>query len=299
MGPHRGIERSRVVIAPLRSLIGPADIANELRMERQVRTLTYLIVEGSTDWRLLSKFVDPQTSAVRSAFTKDNVISVLEILRGTSFSRLLAIVDLDYEGLLGQKTTRQDVFYTPDHDLEILLLRSPALTDVLREFGSQSKIDTASKVGIHPLQLSLEATKPLGCLRLASIRNGWALKFDQMKFDFVDTQTLSPDTTRLVEHICGRNPFATCTRSDALKQIQIEQSHGHDIWQLVVGHDVSTILAISLRKLFGTYNNGEITDELFESALRLAYTLDEFRKTPLYVDVAQWCQSNNVPPVFQ
>jgi hypothetical protein len=268
-------------------------------MERQVRTLTYLIVEGSTDWSLFSKFIDSQTSAIRSANTRESVFSVLQILQASSFPQLLAIVDLDYDGLLGKNVARQDVFYTPDHDLEILLLRSSALTDVLREFGSQSKIEAAQNAGIDPLQLSLNAAEPLGCLRLASIKKDWALRFAEMKFDFVDTQDLSPDTDRLVEHICGRNQFTTCTRSEALQQIRSEKSQGHNIWQLVVGHDVSTILAISLRKLFGTHSNGDITGDLFESSLRLAYSLHEFRQTRLYADVIQWCQSRGVPLVFR
>ncbi len=92
----------------------------------------------------------------------------MEILNKENFQRILAIVDADFERLECLPNV-PNLILTDTHDLETMLIQSPALDKVLAEIGSEEKI---TKFGKDIRSVLLQAGKPIGYLRSCTILNG-------------------------------------------------------------------------------------------------------------------------------
>ena len=68
--------------------------------------------------------------------SKQCAIEILEILEKSNFQRVLAIVDADFDRLENLANKRPNLLPTDTHDLETMLIKSPALEKVVAEFGS-------------------------------------------------------------------------------------------------------------------------------------------------------------------
>ena len=122
---------------------GPQGIANKIIATRKYpgnASLAFLIVEGETDRRFYMRFIDKNQCQITNAFNKSAALQVLSILEKELFSGSLAIVDADFDVLTGKLPTSQNVLLTDTHDLETMIIQSPAFEKVLDEFGSAEKI---------------------------------------------------------------------------------------------------------------------------------------------------------------
>ena len=105
-------------------------IANQIRMTRSVHSgSSLLIVEGKTaDPRLYGRFVDPEHCQIVSAPGKELALAALKILEDDDFAGVAAIVDADLWRLQGGAPSSPNLFITDGHDLEAMILKSPALS---------------------------------------------------------------------------------------------------------------------------------------------------------------------------
>jgi hypothetical protein len=99
-------------------------------------SLAFLIVEGTTDKNLYQTYVNTTTCQIIPADGRDNVKNLLTILERESFKGVLAIVDADFDVLEEQAPHSPHLLFTDTHDLETMLIQSPALEKVLAELGS-------------------------------------------------------------------------------------------------------------------------------------------------------------------
>ncbi|WP_416211827.1 DUF4435 domain-containing protein [Nostoc sp. DedQUE05] len=119
-------------------------VANQIRLRRSTYTGTFLLVEGSSDKTFYKRFVDQlvcelvETSGKPSS--KQRAIEILKILEQSNFQGVLAIVDADFDRLETLLNTSHNLLCTDSHDLETMLINSPAFNKVLAEFGSEEKI---------------------------------------------------------------------------------------------------------------------------------------------------------------
>ena len=117
----------------MREYLTPDDICNQISMNRSLFKGTILVTEGSTDQRLYSKFVEPKGAKILPAYSKSNVINVLRKMESRRDGKVLGIVDRDLDDLKG-KTVVPPLFYTDNRDMEMMLIVSNALDDVLMEY---------------------------------------------------------------------------------------------------------------------------------------------------------------------
>jgi hypothetical protein len=115
----------------------PAEIENEVRMQRQLHAGSFLVVEGDDDHRFWSSRVATCCCELVIGDGKPNVLGALERLDRTAIDGVLGIVDDDFDALEGRVLPSPNLVVTETHDLECLLLRSPALNRVLAELGDQ------------------------------------------------------------------------------------------------------------------------------------------------------------------
>lgn len=124
----------------MREYITPERIANQIRLRRSNFSGAFIIVEGRSDNLVYERLVSQHKCEFSIALNKDNAINALDILDKDNFTGVLAIVDADFSILEGSIHTSSNLLITDDHDLEMMLIKSPALEKLLCEVGSDEKI---------------------------------------------------------------------------------------------------------------------------------------------------------------
>jgi hypothetical protein len=129
----------------MRDLLSVDRVANQIRLRRSIHQGTFLLVEGGSDKVFYERFTDRSVCELVTVSGKPSsklrVIAVLKILEeGTGFKGVLAIVDADFDRLTALPCYSSNLLYTDTHDLETMLINSPAFDKVLSEFSSREKV---------------------------------------------------------------------------------------------------------------------------------------------------------------
>lgn len=283
----------------MREYITEHEIANTIRLIRAQRRGAFLIVEGDTDGRVYKNFVDENKCQIVIAHNKDNATKALSLLEMESFAGALAIVDADFDVLEGKVPASENLLFTDGHDLEAMIIQSPALEKVLAEFGSENKIaNFEQKTGKTVRSILTECGMPVGYLLWVSLREKLSLRFEDLDFDrFIDKETLVVDTGKLVRLVQSRSNQPDYDRSQRSRLSDGEihnkmkelKDDSHDPWYVCCGHDLVCILSLGLRKAFGNVSE---KPENIEKWLRLAYDSSHFCCTQLYISLQQWEKSH-------
>jgi Protein of unknown function (DUF4435) len=271
-------------------------IANKIRLRREISSSTFLLVEGSSDKVFYERFIDNAACKLEIAAGKLRVINVLDILDKSNFSGVLGIVDADFDRLESVSHNSPNLLLTDTHDLETMLINSPALDKVVREFGSEEKI---TKFGIDMRTALVETGISIGYLRWISQRDQLNLTFKGIKYSkFIKEQSLQLDELELIKEVKNKSQMLSLDNKAILQRITEQKSDIHDCWQVCCGHDLVEILSLGLRKAIGTMKPSEIEPDNLERSLRLAYEEVYFRQTQLYENIRQWESKNALFQVF-
>lgn len=281
----------------MRNYITADDVANGIRMARAQFSGTFLIVEGQTaDFRVYKRLVDPKQTKIIPAHNKDRALAALKILEDADFDGVVAIVDADFWRLEELDPTCPNLFITDTHDLETMLLESPALDKLLDEFGSEQKIahfTENNKTDVR--QVLLIAAGPIGYLRWASLRNDLSLKFEDLVFSrFIDDDTLHIDIGDLIRVVKNKSNRHDLDDNDLRDKIDKLTDPKHNSWDICCGHDLVCILSIGLSKVLGSKNSNEVKLEVLEKFLRVGYESTYFLSTQLYQSLQEW-EASNLP----
>jgi hypothetical protein len=285
----------------LNRYLGPEDIANEIRIERRYpkKSYTFLLVEGNTDERVYQHFIAKNRCQIIVAHSKENAINALAILEADNFLGVLAIVDADFLILEEKQPSSQNLLLTDMHDLELMMINSPAFEKVLVELGSTDKIAKLEERYKKDLRLLLiECALPIGYLRWVSLREKLSLKFEDLKFErFIDKQKLTVDIMRLIR-VVQSHTADNISQKQQLKDDEIHarmqqlHSDSHDPRHVCCGHDVVAILSLALRRAIGSNSSKDVEPDHIEMCLRLAYERSYFSQTRLYAAIQDWEQAN-------
>jgi hypothetical protein len=274
----------------MRDAITPEFISNQIRMRRSAYSGTFIIVEGSTDKLVYERCVDSQKCQFEIAHNKDKAIRALTILEKDNFAGILAIIDADFFILENNLPTNSNLIVTDYHDLEIMLIQSPALNKVINEYGSQEKINTFGKDICLTL---LESGKNIGYLRWVSLKFELALKFEGLDFKkFLDEKTLTINLTKMISTVKNNSQKHELKDTDIQDKLEALIDYSHDPCQVCCGHDLICILSVGLCKVWGTWNYNEVKSDVIERSLRLAYEESYFRNTQLYKSIQNWEKTN-------
>lgn len=277
-------------------------LANKIRMLHSQQTGACLIVEGTTDKKFYQNYVvDCQNCHIEIGGNKENAVQAIAILdKDNNFTGALAIVDADFDRLEGKLPTSQNILLTDNHDLETMLLQSPALDKLLTEYGSEEKLQDLKESGKDVREILIQAAVAIGYLRWVSLQQNLALKFEGLSFSkFVDKYTLAISASQLIKTVKARS---TENRSEKPlpNQSEIEnlldslKSNDHNPWDVCCGHDLIEILSLGLRKLFGSCQSKDVESDVLEKNLRLAYERSHFGQTQLYTAIQEWEKANQL-----
>ena len=274
----------------MRESITPDRIANKIRLLRTQHPGSFLIAEGDTDARVWESLVDPTKCCVENAFNKDNAVNVLNILEQANVAGVLAVVDADFDILEKTVPLSPNLLLTDTHDLETMLLKSPALEKVLREHGSTEKIERFPQ---DIRQTLLESAKIIGYLRWASLKFNYCLKFEGLAFNkFVDDRTLILEESKLIQTVKNKSQKLGLDEQQIRANMDSLKTDTQDMWYVCCGHDMISILSIGLCKALGSFSSQKADPNVLESYLRVAYESAHFRETKLYRSIQRWEQTN-------
>ena len=296
MGLNHRAERPASEVA-MQEYFDRFKVANTIRMLREEgHTGAILLIEADNDARWLHKFLDPQRSRLVPTFGKATALDALGDVEMDG--GVLAVVDADFDHILGRQSSSDNAIRTDLHDVECMLLASPALEQVLAEYGSSGKLGGLSGANAPIRDVLLAAGRPVGAFLLAALPDHptsdplfSGLRFTELPFsDFLDKETLRIDRLALVRVVKNRSQRQDLDEDLALKRLD-EQCRRHedtDPWQLCRGHDLSAILLRGLCTVFGSQRPSQLTTERLESALRLAYSPESFMRTQLCAKLRRW-----------
>ena len=279
----------------MREFITSDDICNQISMERSVFRGTFLVVEGVTDERLFEKFIDKGEVRIIEAHSKDNVRhAVKDMANIRRDSRVIGIVDPDLDRLRGRKV-KPPLFYTDCRDMEMMVIRSNALQDVLDEYGDPELVAKFTET-VGPVRDALiSASYPLGLLMYVSQTEGLNLSFKDLDFDrFVNPRTLTLNAGSMVETVIFNSKNCRVSRKALLNRLDREAQELEDQWEAARGHDTVNILLIALKKNFGSFNSRGLNEGELGGALRLAFSDQCFVKTDLYRNTEEWARESGV-----
>lgn len=275
----------------MRNSLTPTDIANEISMLASTGRDTVLAVEGITDSRLYSKFSDDDKVKVVIGHSKSNVRrAVDECWHNRNITSVVGIVDADLDRIQGKKRT-PPIFQTDYRDLEIMMMSSPALSDVLSEYADTEALEAFTNKYGPVFDAVISACYPIGLLMYISEEHRLSLCFKNLDFNnFIDRRSLQIDEKRLIDDIlsCTKNP--RISRKKLLDILLDESSKKHDPAHYSRGHDAVDVLLVGLRYIFGSFNCKNIRSGELSGALRLAFSDHYFANTDLYEDTDKWAK---------
>jgi len=295
----------------MRDWITPHRVANTIQMQRSQYSGAWLLVEGEKDKTIYKRFIDAQKCRIKSPFYRDNknnVLRVIEILEQNDFDRVVAILDADFWLVENRQIPGGNIFLTDTHDLETMLLKSPAFDKLLDERVSFDKLARFSKERPSVRDALLEMGQFLGFLRWVSLKDGHSLNFNDLDFTkIVIVKTFALVSDEKIIRVVKNNTIAksdpeqksekyTIDEQAILRSVQDLQAKSYDLWHICCGHDLICILSIGLRRVLASHNTREVAPEILERELRLAYESSYFSQTDLYQAIRAWEVSN---PPFQ
>lgn len=264
-------------------------------MIRPVFKGTFLVVEGTSDCRLYAKFIDTDNVNIIVAHSKNTVIqAVRDMHMKRDDKAVIGFVDRDMDTLIG-KQDRPPIFATDERDMETTILSSPALDDVLAEYGDRERMKAFSgkygKIG----EAVAKGACPVGLLMYVSYKKGMNLSFKDLDYvRFVSPASLRTDIGKLVAEVYASSMPQRYPRSAIADQLSSLCKEWGPSWKAARGHDAVAVLRIGLRSTFGSYNSRNLTDGELGGALRLAYSREYFMASELYRSSGEWCRTNGL-----
>lgn len=264
-------------------------------MTRELHSGAFLLVEGeSSDLRVYGHLIAEESCLLVAAHGKENVVDALAILEREGLQGVLAVVDADFWHLEGTEPASQNLLLTDTHDLETMILASPALEKLLAEFGSPGKIKSLTKrSGKNVRQILLEGACPIGYLRWISSRNEFSLTFEGIRFKrFTHRDCLAVDVLKMIKTIKDKSCWYELDDEALRYEIDEAVQCNHDPWDVCCGHDLVCILSLGLQKAIGSKKVNDVNPRALERSLRMAYEAGYFGETRLYVSIRGWESAN-------
>lgn len=278
----------------MREYIDSTSRASRVRMMRRGKQ-SVLMVEGNTDRRLFQRFVHP-TCNIFSCGSKKNVVDTMTVLEGWHIGGVLGITDLDYDEVCGILTSSTNIVTTHVHDVEVMLLDSPAFKGFLAEYADQSLLAKfEQQTGIEFRDALFDAAFRIGMVRYYCQVHSYPGNFDGTDLSTCIDDTLNVDVACVVASIFKSDRALVDSVIGYIdRESDILYSKRLHICQ---GHDAVKLLWRALGA-FGAYNSRGLTEGAIQGGLRLAVQSAWFIQTELYSHVRDWERRNSPFHIF-
>ncbi len=255
---------------------------------------TILLVEGPDDIRVYSRFTDTSRCKIVVCDGKSNLIGAVERLQQRiDIEGYVGIVDSDFDELV-DKVLPENVLSTDGHDLEVMILDSDALDDLLEELlhGNEKHDVINCKRKVKERLWTVSAI--IGYLHLILVKSehrGARLDFltgEYLKQLKPDCELSLSDVSRVLT-----KSVSWITESQ-ISETQLKVLTGSNRKKhLCRGHDMLEILRITYSRLGSLILGKEIYAPMnLSKRLFDAYKYDYFKSTLLFEKILEWEYEN-------
>ena len=286
----------------------PRDLLNEIRMTRSSSNrpdLTLLVVEGESDGRFFRRQIDGKTCRLWPAQGKPDAKELIEIAMAENISGVLAIIDPDYDRLLGRLKSHPNIIYYDENDFEMMIIHSSSFDKAMREYlAAEELAPLLQPTGFSSLrELVLDRAGRIGLLRFLSAKHTWDLSFSELnEYDkekkencfkqFVEANTLAIDAEKLLRVVLNASPNPRVSYEKAHEAYEKVIGEMPSWEQYCNGHDATALIA------FGLMNGGWTDTNRYTNSDEIAHSLivgySDFSKTEASSSLQDWETSN--PP---
>ncbi len=277
--------------------------------------ITFVIVEGEIiDPLIYHGLFNNSRCHIVPAFGKKNAVNTIAILEKESFQGVIAIVDDDYDTLNQSRIEAPNIVPTDTHDVECLIIKSPALEKLLLHLLPPDKRNFQDHLAKDVRKHIIELATPLGYIRWHFSATNKQGDFSEINFvNFIDVKRRQCNINGNVKEVLSKNKDCGVSEDDLLLFIREKIEDGKDVWWLVCqGHDLIRVLAMLLpaelyvyaprdkteqRRYFESIQPIVETDKNIVQHLAMCYEKAEFVKTDMYARIIDW-ESKNPPYII-
>ena len=221
------------------------EILTEIRMLQNAHRKAVLLVEGDTDSRFWKKFLIDEHYHLIPVGGKPNLLSLVARLDDQGSKEAVALLDCDFDRILGRLSNSTRIAYTHAHDLETELVASAALEVVVSNYVTAA----ASLRALENLKIEhgsllnalLKRALPFGQLRLLNELSASKIRFKeviQSKQYFCENWLL--DSERLHKKYADAANLTPKQLAHSIAQLPNSPE-----LELVQGHELLRILAFA------------------------------------------------------
>ncbi|GAJ18113.1 unnamed protein product, partial [marine sediment metagenome] len=156
------------------------EIANEISMRYVSDNKPFILVEGDTDVLFIQCQTTVEIQNIIPTFGWERLVEAVQILQADGFLNILGIIDLDYRGVIASTLLPDSTFTTDSHDIETMMLNSPAFNKVLIHKASRRKLQMYPHGTTGVLKKIFKLGKLIGCLRFHSQKSDRNYSFKKM-----------------------------------------------------------------------------------------------------------------------
>lgn len=276
----------------LRDAIGEEDWLSSMmllfRNEMNNRRIL-IVVEGISDIKFFNSHrLDNRLIYESPEVGKREVISAVNELRHAGNDAVYGICDADFDGLSG--VNYEGVFYTDDHDLEMMLVKGGVVDKFIMMHTERSLIQ-GEKADFFCADVKINILS--ACYRLGLLK--WYNYLNNIKFNFkgmthrdfinIHNTTITVDDRAYIQNIVSRSRSSTNTLSisDLHNEMRKLELMSPDHFSLCNGHDFTCILKMIYETELSVKKNMRI-DEI-DGYLRSSYDQQKFKTTRLHTSL--------------
>lgn len=269
------------------------DIAQEIRMERQaLKKFSFLLLEGDTDVRRFERHINSTCCSVVNCYgRKRNAIEAIELLYDEGFPGALAVVDTDFDRIMGKLKAHEGIIYSEGHDLDIDWVTPDVIGRYLVEVGDKNKSSAcgSSSIIIDKILIGL---KPVSVAKLMN-----EMKVVDYKLSNIDVSkcfvNFGIDIDEYVKLVFDGYPPDPGAQYLLKQKITSWAGKRYDLRQITNGHDFHCALGACLRNELGSRAPAQTWGSEVESHLRLTHDEKDFKMTAVYAAITTWTKENS------
>jgi hypothetical protein len=256
----------------------------EILMLQNAHRKAVFLVEGDSDSRFWKKFFAREHYHLIAVGGKKTMLPLIAKLDQTKNKEVIALLDLDFDQILGRLTQSPRLAYTSAHDFETELVASPALDSLILEFvTSAESLRKLEEMRLNEgsfLNALLHRALPFARLHLDN-------EFSKRQIDFVKTIQLihyfdkdwQLDHDRLLKNYAD---VANLTVSQLL--LALTQLPAAPELELIQGHDLLLILALALGRTIKANPKPHCGDDVM-NMLRAIADIGTLRGMAMYQNI--------------
>lgn len=261
------------------------DLAMEVRIERQVHKGAFLLLEGDTDIKRFGKFLSASCSTV-NCYGRAKAITTITLLYEDGFSGAIAVVDADFDRMLGRIFEHEGIIYSKNHDLDLDWVENGAIDRYLDEVGDEEKIRTIGSVQSITESI-LQSLVELSLTRFAKEQLGLRVKLSNVHVDgFYDM--LRFDLSAFLDEVFKDSAGKHDERLKIEVFVRERSKSAVDLMQLTNGHDFHVALGNCLQELLSSRKSPQTWGREVGMHFRLICDDLILRRTDVFWAMRKW-----------